>query len=87
MEPSQLKQLEVLKQLAKRSELTEEDARAWYELIEDVRKQADYYERELIRHLKYGWKLYWRQIAEVLGVESKQGAHQRWRRLAPKRLQ
>jgi hypothetical protein len=81
MDSGQLVQLEALKQLAARGELSNDDAAAWYELVMDVRKQTDYYERELIRHLKYACKMKWRQVAEVLGVTTRQAAFQRWRRM------
>lgn len=81
MDSGQLVRLDAFKQQAERNELTDEDARVWYELVTDVRMQADYYERALIRHLKYGWRLKWRQVAEVVGVTTRQAAFQRWRRM------
>jgi len=79
--------LAVLKAKADAAELTDDDAREWYRIIVEARRVSDYYERALIRYLKWGRfrpdrGLYWREVAEVLGVESKQGAHQRWARLA-----
>jgi hypothetical protein len=81
MDPSQLMRLDALKQAAARNELSDAEARVWYELVTDVRAQADFYERALVRHLKYGWNLKWREVANVVGVTTRQAAFQRWRRL------
>lgn len=77
-----------LRQLAERAKedgrrLSGEDIAAWYRAVGELRRQADFYERGLIRYLRYDLLLRWRDIADLVGVESKQGAHQRWRRLAP----
>ena len=70
-----------LKDASAQGLLSEEDAVLWYSIVVELRRQADYYERGLIRHLKWSQGLYWREIARILEVDSKQGAHQRWRRL------
>jgi hypothetical protein len=69
------------KQRADAGELSGEDVVEWYRTVLRVREQADYYERALIRHMKYGWGLTWREVAGVLGVGTRQAAFQRWRRL------
>jgi hypothetical protein len=81
MDGDPLKRLAGYQQRVASGELTEEEARAWYRLVVEVREQADYYERGLIRYLRWGCEMLWKDIATVVGVESKQGAHQRWRRM------
>lgn len=55
----------------------------WVQALDEVRSRADYYERGLIRYLKYDLKLRWQDVADLLGLDSRQAAQQRWRRLAP----
>jgi len=85
METDPLRRLSRYQQQAAAGELTEDDVRAWYQLVLEVRQQADYFETGLIRYLRWGHKpdrlMPWKEIAKVVGVESKQGAHQRWRRM------
>lgn len=85
MDGDQFRQLSDYQRRAAVGELTEEDARAWYRLVVEVRRQADYFETALIRYLRWGRGpdrlMSWKDIAQVVGVESRQGAHQRWRRM------
>jgi hypothetical protein len=81
MDDDPLKRLVGYQQRAADGELTEEEARAWYRLVIEVRERADYFERGLIRYLRWGCEMPWKDIAIVVGVESRQGAHQRWRRM------
>lgn len=84
---SLLAQLVMLQVRAEAGDLTGDESAAMYELIGEVREQADYYERALIRSLRWqpgperAIRYKWREIAERVGVESRQGAHQRWARL------
>lgn len=74
-------QLELLKIRAEQGQLSREEAAAWYELVGELREVANYYERGLVRYLKYDAGMKWREVAEVVGVAGRQGAFQRWRRL------
>lgn len=60
-----------------------EHAADWYARIQEMRERADYYERSLIRHLKYELGLTWAQVAEVVNANlgSRQAAHVKWKRL------
>lgn len=63
-------------------------AAVWYSRVQAMRERADYYERSLIRHLKFGLGLTWEQVAEVVNANlgSRQAAHVKWKRLlAPDR--
>lgn len=63
------------------------NAAAAYAAIEELRKQADKYERDLIRSLRWDAQgnviRTWAQVAELVGAQlgSRQAAHQRWGRL------
>ncbi len=85
---SALAHLALLKHRADARELTAGEAAAMYDICGQLREQANYYERALIRSLRYTSedratrkvRMVWREIEEVLGVDSRQGAHQRWNR-------
>jgi len=81
MDMDLLARLAGYQQRAVSGELTEDEARVWYRLVTELRRQADYYETGLIRYLRWGCDMLWKDIAKVVDVESKQGAHQRWRRM------
>jgi hypothetical protein len=63
------------------------NAAAAYAAIEALRRQADKYERELIRSLRWDSKgdvlRTWAQVAELVNAQlgSRQAAHARWGRL------
>lgn len=59
------------------------DAAAWYGRVQEMRERADYYERGLIRHLKWTVGLTWQQVAEVVNanLSSRQAAYVKWKRL------
>lgn len=67
------------------ADLQQEHAAEWYGRVQEMRNMADYYERSLIRYLKYTVGLTWQQIAEVVNanLSSRQAAQAKWRRLAP----
>lgn len=68
---------------AKHRRLSGDEIGSWVGTLDEVRRMADYHERNLIRYLKYDLRLRWQDIADILGLASKQAAQQRWRRLAP----
>lgn len=51
--------------------------------VQQMREQADYYERGLIRYLKYDLGLTWGQVAETVNanLNSRQAAQAKWKRL------
>jgi hypothetical protein len=55
----------------------------WYALAQELRRLADFHERNLIRHLKYERGLTWQQVADAVdsGLSSRQAAQARWSRL------
>jgi hypothetical protein len=80
--------LEAFDQMAERHELPDEEAPAiWYSFVQEMRRQADFYERELIRYLR--WErdpdepMTWAAIAETVeaNLSSRQAAHAKWKRL------
>lgn len=68
---------------AKDGDFPTERAAEWYARVQAMRDRADYYERGLIRHLKYGLGLTWAQVAEVVNanLSSRQAAQAKWKRL------
>jgi hypothetical protein len=75
-------------QMAARHELPDEQAPAiWYSFVQEMHRQADFYERELIRYLR--WErdpdepMTWAAIAETVeaNLSSRQAAHAKWKRL------
>ena len=53
-----------------------------YVIIQHVRYLADYYERNLIRRLKYKDKMTWEKVAAAVSVlTTRQAAQQKWKRL------
>lgn len=56
---------------------------AWFALCQELRRLADYHERNLIRHLKYTEDYTWADVAEATQAKlnSRQAAQQRWSRL------
>lgn len=81
-EPSLEQQLDRLKELAKANKLPRRGPAAWYALVQEMRRLADYYERDLIRWLREQG-LTWREVAEVVEAQlsSRQAAHAKWKRL------
>ena len=51
-DPSLTKQIDQLKAKAKEGTLTRNGAAAWYAMVQELRRLADYYERDLIRQLR-----------------------------------
>ncbi|WP_028931322.1 hypothetical protein [Pseudonocardia asaccharolytica] len=80
--PSLAEQLDRLKELAKAGELPRRGPAAWYALVHEMRRLADYYERDLIRGLRADG-MTWRQVAEAVEAQlsSRQAAHAKWKRL------
>lgn len=81
-EPSLVEQLDRLKELGVEGSLTRNGAAAWYALVQEMRRLADYYERDLIRRLRSDG-LTWAQVAEAVEAQlsSRQAAHGKWKRL------
>src|SRR5690606_16608958 len=74
--------LDRLKELSKDGGLTRDAAAAWYALVGEMRRLADYYERGLIRRLR-AHGLPWAQVADAVHahVSSRPGAQAQWKRL------
>lgn len=62
---------------------TVSEAAQMYELVQEMRQRADYFERALIRHLRFDTGLTWMEIADAVDANlgSKQAAHAKWKRL------
>lgn len=75
-------QLDALKQRGKDGVLTHDGAAAWYALVQEMRRLADYYERDLIRRLRSDG-LTWAKVAEAVQAQlgSRQAAQAKWKRL------
>jgi hypothetical protein len=80
--------LAALDQMAKRGELPDGEAPAiWYAFVQEMHRQADFYERELIRYLRWerdpAEPMTWAAIAETVeaNLSSRQAAHAKWKRL------
>lgn len=80
--PSLEEQLDRLKQLGADGSLTRNGSAAWYALVGEMRRLADYYERDLIRRLRSDG-LTWAQVADAVQAQlgSRQAAHAKWKRL------
>ena len=81
-DPSITKQIDQLKAQAKAGTLTRNGAAAWYAMVQELRRLADYYERDLIRQLRKDG-LTWAQVADAVEAQlsSRQAAHAKWKRL------
>ncbi|WP_300008826.1 hypothetical protein [Pseudonocardia sp.] len=75
-------QLDGLKERATDGLLTHDGAAAWYALVGEMRRLADYYERDLIRKLRADG-LTWAQVADAVQAQlnSRQAAQGKWKRL------
>ena len=75
-------QLDELKERAGAGSLTHDGAAAWYALVQEMRRLADYYERDLIRKLRSDG-LTWAQVADAVQAQlnSRQAAQGKWKRL------
>jgi hypothetical protein len=81
-DPSITKQLDGLKARAKEGTLTRNGAAAWYAMVQELRRLADYYERDLIRQLRSDG-MTWAQVADAVQAQlnSRQAAQAKWKRL------
>lgn len=81
-ERSIVEQLDRLKTRAAEGPLTHDAAAAWYALVGEMRRLADYYERDLIRKLRSDG-MTWAQVAEAVQAQlsSRQAAQGKWKRL------
>jgi len=75
-------QLDELKERARLGDLTHDGAAAWYALCQEMRRMADYYERDLIRKLRSDG-LTWAKVADAVQAQlsSRQAAQGKWKRL------
>jgi hypothetical protein len=75
-------QLEEMKTRAAEGVLTRDAAAAWYALVQEMRRLADAYERDLIRTLRSDG-LTWQQVADAVQAQmsSRQAAQAKWKRL------
>jgi hypothetical protein len=71
-----------LKEVSADGGLTRDAAAAWYALVGEMRRLADYYERDLIRRLRADG-LTWAQVADAVQAQlsSRQAAQGKWKRL------
>jgi hypothetical protein len=74
--------LDHLKQRSAGAALTGDAAAAWYALVHEMRRLADYYERDLIRKLRADG-MTWAQVADAVQAQlsSRQAAQAKWKRL------
>ena len=74
--------LDRLKEVSAGGGLTRDAAAAWYALVGEMRRLADYYERDLIRRLRADG-LTWAQVADAVQAQlsSRQAAQAKWKRL------
>jgi hypothetical protein len=81
-DPSITKQIDQLKAMAKEGTLTRNGAAAWYAMVQELRRLADYYERDLIRQLRSDG-MTWAQVADAVQAQlsSRQAAQAKWKRL------
>src|SRR4029079_10821496 len=81
-DPSLTKQIDQLKAKAKEGTLTRNGAAAWYAMVQELRRLADYYERDLIRQLRADG-MTWAQVADAVQAQlsSRQAAQAEWKRL------
>jgi hypothetical protein len=75
-------QLEFLKGRSDEGTMTNDAAAAWYAVVQEMRRQADYYERALIRKLRQDG-MTWAQVADAVQAQlsSRQAAQAKWKRL------
>ncbi|MBP2368260.1 hypothetical protein [Pseudonocardia parietis] len=75
-------QLAEMKQRSEDGVLTHDGAAAWYALVQEMRRLADSYERDLIRTLRASG-LTWQQVADAVQAQmsSRQAAQGKWKRL------
>jgi hypothetical protein len=75
-------QLDGMKGRAADGVLTHDGAAAWYALVQEMRRLADYYERDLIRTLRAGG-MTWKEVADAVQAQlsSRQAAQAKWKRL------
>jgi hypothetical protein len=74
--------LDRLKEKSADGGLTRDAAAAWYAMVQEMRRLADYYERDLIRRLRADG-LTWAQVADAVQAQlsSRQAAQAKWKRL------
>jgi hypothetical protein len=74
--------LDRLKEVSAEGGLTRDAAAAWYAIVGEMRRLADYYERDLIRRLRADG-LTWAQVADAVQAQlsSRQAAQAKWKRL------
>lgn len=74
--------LDRLREVSADGGLTRDAAAAWYALCQEMRRQADHYERNLIRRLRSDG-LTWAQVADAVQAQlsSRQAAQAKWKRL------
>lgn len=74
--------LDRLKEVSAEGGLTRDAAAAWYALVQEMRRLADYYERDLVRRLRADG-LTWAQVADAVQAQlsSRQAAQAKWKRL------
>ncbi|MHA6618189.1 hypothetical protein [Pseudonocardia sp. DLS-67] len=74
--------LDRLKEVSADGGLTRDASAAWYALVGEMRRLADYYERDLIRRLRADG-LTWAQVADAVQAQlsSRQAAQAKWKRL------
>jgi hypothetical protein len=75
-------ELDAMKRRSTDGPLTRDAAAAWYAMVGEMRRLADYYERDLIRKLRSDG-LTWAQVAEAVQAQlsSRQAAQAKWKRL------
>ncbi|WP_219414288.1 hypothetical protein [Pseudonocardia nigra] len=76
------RQLDWFKEQSKDGGVTRDAAAAWYAMVHEMRRLADYYERDLIRRLRADG-LTWAQVADAVQAQlsSRQAAQAKWKRL------
>lgn len=74
--------LDRLKEKSAEGGLTRDAAATWYAMVQEMRRLADYYERDLIRGLRADG-LTWAQVADAVQAQlsSRQAAQAKWKRL------
>jgi hypothetical protein len=74
--------LDRLKEKSAQGGLTRDAAATWYAMVQEMRRLADYYERDLIRGLRADG-LTWAQVADAVQAQlsSRQAAQAKWKRL------
>ncbi len=74
--------LEFLKARSTEGPLTDDAAAAWYAVVGEMRRLADYYERDLIRKLRSDGRT-WARVADAVQAQlsSRQAAQGKWKRL------